>query len=214
MARTTQLSKEKQQSIITLRHASQSIWKISRKYQEYQEFIHKCSHKNHQTHDETGFHVKILLLLLKRINSLVTRLRIHKLTASQIKAHINGSQSSNSRHISTSTVEKRIRESGCHCRIAAKKPLLRKNNQKKRSAWDKKHKELTLDQWKSVIWSHESNFENFGSTLRVFVGHRKGEWMVVYMCGSHHEAWRRECDCVGVLCLWHCWWFIQNSRHT
>ncbi|KAG7276943.1 hypothetical protein CRUP_010263 [Coryphaenoides rupestris] len=69
--------------------------------------------------------------------------------------------SSSSRHFSTSTVQKRLHESGLHGRIAAKKTLLRKN--KKRIAWAKKHKELTLDQWKSVLWSCESKFANFAS---------------------------------------------------
>ena len=36
------------------------------------------------------------------------------------------------------------------------------------------------------------------------------------MCGSHHEARRRRCDGLGVLCEWHyrCLCFILNSRHT
>ena len=35
-----------------------------------------------------------------------------------------------------------------------------------------------------------------------------------FMHGFHHEAWRRRCDGVGVLCWWHCWECIQNWRHT
>jgi hypothetical protein len=53
--------------------------------------------------------------LLKRISSL-------ELTAPQIAAQINASQSSSNRHISTSTVKRRLRESGLHGPIAAKKP--------------------------------------------------------------------------------------------
>ena len=53
-------------------------------------------------------------------------------------------QSSSNRHISTSTVQRRLCESGLHGQIAAKKPLL-KNNNKKRLAWAKKHKQWTLD---------------------------------------------------------------------
>ena len=81
-------------------------------------------------------------------------------------------------HISTSTVQRRLRESGLHCRIVTKKPLLRKNNKKKRLAWAKKHNEWTLNQWESVLWSDESKFDIFGSTRRVFVRRRKGERMV------------------------------------
>ena len=38
--------------------------------------------------------------------------------------------------------------------------------------------EWTLHQWKSVLWSDESKFEISGSTCRVFVRCRKGEWTI------------------------------------
>ena len=55
------------------------------------------------------------LPLLQRISSL-------ELLASEIAAQINASLNSNNRHISTSTVQRRLCESGLHGRIAAKKP--------------------------------------------------------------------------------------------
>jgi hypothetical protein len=55
-------------------------------------------------------------------------------------AQINASQSSSYRHISTSTVQRRLSESGLHGQISAKKPLLKDTNNKKRLAWAKKHK--------------------------------------------------------------------------
>jgi hypothetical protein len=67
------------------------------------------------------------LPLMQRIHSL-------ELTAPQIAAQINASQSSSNRHISTSIVQRRLRESGLHGQIAAKKPLL---------SWSKKHKQWT-----------------------------------------------------------------------
>src|SRR4029434_4207276 len=96
-------------------------------------------------------------------------------------------QSSSSRHISTSTVQRRLQESGLHGRIAAKKPLLRKNKKKKIIAWS---------QWKSVLWSDDSKFEIFGSKRCVFVRRREGEDSFC-MCGSHREVWKRRCDGVG-----------------
>ena len=130
-----------------------------------------------------------------------------ELPASEIAAQISASQSSSNRHISTSTVQRRLGESGLHGRIAAKKPLLKYTNMKKRLAWAKKHDQWTLDQWKSVLWSDESKFEIFGSNHRVFVRRRVGERMIS-ACDSHREAWRRRCDGVWVLCLWHYLWFI------
>jgi transposase len=55
------------------------------------------------------------------------------------------------RHISTSTLQRRLRESGLHGQIAAKKPLLKDTNKKKRLAWAKKHEQWTLDRWKSAL---------------------------------------------------------------
>ena len=109
--------------------------------------------------------------LLQRISSL-------ELPASEIAAQINASQSSSNRHISTSTVQRRLLESGLHSRIAAKKPLLKVTNNKKRLAWVKKHEQWTLDWWKSVLWSDESKFLIFGSNRRVFVRRKVGEQMI------------------------------------
>ena len=77
--------------------------------------------------------------------------------------------SSSNRHISISTVQRRLRESGLHGRIAAKKPLLKDANKKKRLVRAKKHDRWTLDRWKSVFWSDESKCEIFGSNRHVFV---------------------------------------------
>ena len=78
------------------------------------------------------------LPLLQRISSL-------ELPASEIAAQINASQSSSNRHISTSTVQWRLCESGLHGQIAAKKPLLKDTNKKKRLAWAKKHEQWILE---------------------------------------------------------------------
>jgi hypothetical protein len=56
------------------------------------------------------------------------------------------------RHISTSTVQRRMCESGLHGQIAAKDPLLKDNNNKKRLACAKKHEKWTLDRWKCEIF--------------------------------------------------------------
>jgi hypothetical protein len=65
------------------------------------------------------------------------------LTAPQIAAQVYASQSSSNRHISTSTIQRRLnqallRESG----IAAKRPLLNDTNKKKKILdWAKKHEQ-------------------------------------------------------------------------
>lgn len=96
----------------------------------------------------------------------VTSLRNHKLTARQITAHINASQSSSRRHISTSTVggSLGIRPSWSIC---YKESVPRKNNKRKKIGWAKKHKERTSNWLKFVLWSDESKFEIFGSICHV-----------------------------------------------
>jgi hypothetical protein len=63
---------------------------------------------------------------------------------SEIAAQINASRCSCNRPISTSTVQRRLRESGLHGQIAAKKPLLKDNNNKKRLARAKKTRAMDI----------------------------------------------------------------------
>ncbi|CAJ0955651.1 unnamed protein product [Ranitomeya imitator] len=76
----------------------------------------------------------------------VTSLRNRRLTAAQIRDQINATQSSSSKHISTTTVKRKLCAAGLHGKIAATKPLLRTGNKQKRLFWAKEYKEWTLDQ--------------------------------------------------------------------
>jgi transposase len=136
MARTAQISKEKRQSIITLRHEGQSILKISRTL----EVSSSAAAKTFQRYDETENRQR---KGRPRVTSAAEDKFIRVKTAHQISAQINASQGSSNRHISTSTVQRRLHESGLRGRIAAKKPLLKDTN-KKRLAWAKKHEQWTL----------------------------------------------------------------------
>ena len=55
---------------------------------------------------------------------------------------------------------------------------LKNTNKNKTLAWAKKHKQWTLDQWISVLWSNESKFEIFSSNRCVFVTRGVGERMI------------------------------------
>jgi hypothetical protein len=143
MARTAQIGKEKRQSITLL----QSV-----KCQELVKFLQV------QSQNPSSAMMKLAPMrtatemedpevpLLQRISSL-------ELLASEIAAQMNASQSSSNRRISTSTVQGRLHESDLHGQIAAKKPLLKDTNNKKRLSWAKKQEQLTLDRWKCVLWS-------------------------------------------------------------
>lgn len=70
--------------------------------------------------------------------------------------------------ISLTTVERRLREGDLFGRIAVRKPLLRPGNKRKRLLFAKDHENLSIDQWKNVLWSDESKFELFGFHRRKY----------------------------------------------
>ena len=140
MARPSQISKEKRKSVITLRHEGQSIWIISRTFNVSSSAVAKTI----KHYDITGSHEDRHRKRRPRVTSAVEDI---------FAAQINASQRSSHRHISTSAVQRRLRESGLHGQIAAMKALLKDTNKKKRLAWAKKHEEWTLDRRKFVLWS-------------------------------------------------------------
>ena len=166
MARTAQRSKEKRPSIITLRHEGQSIQKLSRTLKVSSSAVAKTIKR----YDETSSHEDRHRKGRPRVTS----------AAEDKFIRVNGTSDCSPNkcfrvHVantSTSTVQRRLCESGLRGQIAAKKPLLKNPNNKKRLAWAKKHKQWTLDRWKSVLWSDESKFEDFDSFVRRRVGER------------------------------------------
>ena len=188
MARTAQISKEKRQSTINLRHG-QSIWNISRTLKVSSSAFAKTI----KPYDETGSHEDRHRKGRPRVKFIrVTSLR------NCSPDTVNASHSSSNRHISTTTVQRRLRELGLHGWIAAKKPILKDTNTK-RLASAKKHEQWTLYRWKSIFWSDESKCEIFGSNHRVFVRRMISTCVVPTV----KHVWGG----VGVLC-WHCQWFI------
>ena len=95
-------------------------------------------------------------------------------------------------NVSSSAVAKNIKryETGSHedrhrkgrprvtSKNCCKETTTKKDTNKKRLAWAKKHKQWKLEWYKSVLWSDESKFKIFGSNRRVFVIHRVGEHMI------------------------------------
>ena len=73
---------------------------------------------------------------------------------------------------STSTLRRRLGESGLHGRIAVKNPLLRKQNNVK---WTKALKTGKKEQGNKVLWIDESKFEIFPSNRRVYLRRRTVE---------------------------------------
>lgn len=98
--------------------------------------------------------------------------RNHFKTAPEIRAEINKTLV---KPVSTSLVKNRLNEKGYFGRVAVKKPLLRPANRQKRLLFAKTHKNWTIEQWKSVLWTDESKFELFGNKRRQNVRRKQGE---------------------------------------
>ena len=173
-------------------------------FKSFESFL-KCSHKNHQALWWNWLSMRTATGMEDPESPLLQRISSLELPASEIAALINASLSSSNRHLSTSIVQRRLRESGDHGQNHGTKSLLNDINKKKRLAWAKKHKQWTLDQWKSVLWSDESEFDIFGFNHRVFVICRVGEQMI-----SAYVVPTKKLGEGGVMvvCWWHCQWFI------
>ena len=87
-----------------------------------------------------------------------------------------GCQSSHNRHISKSTVQRRLHESGLHGFISEKKPLLNDTNKKKRLALGQETRAMDIRPVEicPLVWVQTI----FGSNRLVFVRRRVGERMI------------------------------------
>ncbi|EFN72297.1 Transposable element Tcb2 transposase, partial [Camponotus floridanus] len=89
--------------------------------------------------------------------------RLRTRTAPEIREELNATRE---KPVSVPTVQRRLRDYGLKGCIAARKPLLRKQNKVKRLQWAKKHKNWSINQWKKVLFTDESKFEIFGGKRR------------------------------------------------
>jgi hypothetical protein len=99
----------------------------------------------------------------------------------------------NPTHISTSTVQIRLLESGLQGRISTKKPLWNDTDNKKRLPSAKKHKQWTLDWWKSVFSVWWVQIWGCWFQLLCLCEMQCRSTDDLRISGSHREAWRRWC---------------------
>lgn len=100
--------------------------------------------------------------------------RLRTCTAPEIREELNTIRE---KLVSVTTVQRRLRDHGLKGCIAARKPLLHKQNKVKRLQWAKKHKNWSINQWKKVLFTDESKFEIFGGKRRQYVRRQVGERM-------------------------------------
>ena len=77
--------------------------------------------------------------------------------------------------VSSTTIRRVLLKWGFHGRVAVRKPLLRRQNIRKRYQWALKHKKWTVHKWRKVFWTDESKFDLFGTNRRIYVRRRVGE---------------------------------------
>lgn len=103
----------------------------------------------------------------------IISLQNRKLTATKIAQDVVPTFAEN--ELSVRTVRNRLIESDLNGRVARKKPLLSAKNIKARYEWAKIHRQVTLEEWKTVIFSDESPFCLFQDSGKIYVRRRVGE---------------------------------------
>lgn len=77
--------------------------------------------------------------------------------------------------VSKNTIRTNLHELGIFSRIAAKKPLLRRQQRENRLKWCMDRRNWTVRQWKAIIWSDESRFKIFRNDGPARVWRKDGE---------------------------------------
>lgn len=104
----------------------------------------------------------------------LSSIRDRRKTATDLQHKLNDTLS-DSKKVSRSTISRRLKENGLIGRVAVRKPLLRKQNIKKRLKFALEHRSWTVDDWKKVLWTDESKYEIFGTKRKMYVRRRVGE---------------------------------------
>lgn len=175
MGKKSNLSPEKRQSIVTLRGEGYSFREIAKKVTVSYTAVRSAIVRYNETGKNNDRARKGRPKATSKSQDKfirVTSLRNRRLTANEIAAQVSEAGEAN---VSATTVRRRLIAAGLNGRCAARKPLLRPVNKRKRLIWAKQHQNWTVDQWKRVLWTDESKFEIFGSRRRVYVRRRIGE---------------------------------------
>uniref|UniRef100_A0A8C6PQ34 Transposase Tc1-like domain-containing protein n=1 Tax=Nothobranchius furzeri TaxID=105023 RepID=A0A8C6PQ34_NOTFU len=137
MVRKGQLTMEERQTIITLKNVGLSYTEIAKKNKVSVSTVsfHIKRHSGANSDRKRSGRPKATTASedkFLRVNSLSDR----RLTGQQLQAQLN---SGRSKQVSVSTVNRRLGAAGLTGQVAARKPLLRRQNKRKRLAWAMKH---------------------------------------------------------------------------
>jgi transposase len=77
--------------------------------------------------------------------------------------------------LSAETVRRGLKKMGMKAKDKEKKPLLLSRHRAARLEWAQKHKDWTIEDWKTIVWSDETKINRLGSDGRQWVWMKKGE---------------------------------------
>ena len=151
MARKRELSSETRQSILVLRNEGYSLREIAKKLKisyngVYYSLQRTAQTGSNQSRKRSGRPRCTTEQEDKYIR--VSSLRKRRLTGPQLASSLNSTRKT---PVSTSTVKRRLRDSGLQGRVAKKKPYLRLANKRKRLRWAKEHRHWTEEDWKKSV---------------------------------------------------------------
>src|SRR6266481_644453 len=103
---------------------------------------------------------------------------IQKITSQKIEHATEAAeilQDMNGESISAKTVHRALKNAGMKAVVKRKRPMLKKRHRQERMDFALAHKDWTVEDWKRVVWSDETNINNLGSDGRKWVWKRAGE---------------------------------------
>lgn len=178
MGKRNEIAIEKRGAIVALRNEGIPYREIAKKLKISLKGVHSTVKRFNETgsyHDRPRIGRPKVTTSSEDKHIVITSKRNRRLTAPEIRADINRNREN---PVSLTTVKRRLNAAGLKGCVAVKKPLLRKENRRKRLEWAKKYRNWTIDQWKNVLWSDESKYEIFGNRRRIYVRRSASEKMI------------------------------------
>ena len=77
--------------------------------------------------------------------------------------------------VSTKTIHRNLSNAGMKAVVKVKRPLLTAKHKRHCLEWAIEHKNWTIDDWKSIVWSDETKINCLGSDGRKWVWKKQGE---------------------------------------
>jgi len=150
MTANKELSTGKRSDIITLRKIGYSFRRIEKETMVSKGAMQKTMERYSSTDSPKSRgrcdRRKITTSVEDR-NIITTSKRNRKLTSPEITSYVNSKRST---AVSVDTVKRRLRNAGLFGRVAVKKPLLRKENKKKRLIWAREHQNWSMEKCSMV----------------------------------------------------------------